>query len=173
MIVVLIGKSAKAVDFRRWRWATGHFRRAPRHFVKLVLYACDTRRPKGTVYDDRVVSRIGDSAGPALGELAQRGCYWGNFPSLAENLHARACRLGGRTLCFMSYVFVEVFSNTTDVVRSGTRWEPVGNPLGTRWEPGSRRGFAAGRRLLAGCAPGRDLVNSPAVDEPICSASLK
>ena len=51
--------------------------------------------------------------------------------------------------------------------------EPVGNPLGTRWEPGSRRGFAAGRRLLAGCAPGRDLVNSPAVDESICSASLK
>ena len=38
-------------------------------------------------------------------------------------------------------VLVQVFSNTTDVVRAGTRWEPVGNPLGTRWEPGLRHRY--------------------------------
>ena len=105
--------------------------------------------------------------------LALLWTNWRDLDAIGEIFMPVLVGLADEHLCFMSCVFVEVFSNTTDVVWLGTRWEPVGDPLGTRWGPVSRTGFAAGRRLLAGYVPGRDLVNSPAVDESTRSASLK
>ena len=53
--------------------------------------------------------------------------------------------LTGEHLVFLLLcVLVEVFSNTTDVVRAGTRWEPAGNP-------DRATGFTAGWRLRATC----------------------
>ena len=67
--------------------------------------------------------------------LALLWTNWRDLDAIGEIFMPVLVGLADEHLCFMSCVFVEVFSNTTDVVRLGTRWGPVGDPLGTRWEP--------------------------------------